>query len=466
MNLPLRVDLEKLLGEVAQALGASCLNDSRVQVRGIALDTRALQKGDLFFALKGARDGHAFIPEAFRKGACAVVAEQDGEEAGPVLKVPDTLKALLSLGAWLRQNWSGQVVGISGSNGKTTTKEMTAAILSSSLSVVRAPGNWNNLLGVSLSLGLLRPKHQVAVLEMGMNDFGELAQLCQVSRPTITLLTNVGPAHLEKFGSLERVAKAKAEIFSTLTSEDTAVINLDDPHVCKISQGLKSRKVTVSMNETADVQGLAFRSLATEGSELEVSYGGEKVLLRSSYLGKPNAHNLLCALGVARAVGVEAAKLQVGLDQATAVEMRMELIELPGDITVVKDCYNANPASMAAALEVTHGLMRGRKIAVLGDMMELGDYAPRAHRDVGIKVAQLGYSHLFSVGQYAGDFSQGAVQGGMSNEKIRAESRTETIVPQIVSCLEPGDVVLVKGSRAMKMEEVVERLRAEWEERA
>lgn len=453
MTLPLRVDRKMDLADIAKAIKCeSC--QSSMPISGVALDSRALLKGDLFFALSSARDGHAFVADAFTKGAVASVVSKSVEGSGATLLVPDTLEALSSLASSIREGWGGKIVAISGSNGKTTTKEMTSALLSVDRPTLKAPGTWNNHLGVPLTLLMIQPEHQVAVLEMGMNASGELRKLSEIAKPDVAVLTNVGPAHLEKFGSLEGVAQAKGELFEGLGSSDVAVLNLDDRHVRKLGETLSSKIVTVSMGEDGDVTAKVAQDLGPKGYRLHVRYGAESIELQSPFVGTHNISNLLCALGSAYALGVPSAKLQEGVGRVEPVRMRLEVIELCRGIRVVNDCYNANPASMVVALEVTKNLGGRRLVAVVGDMMELGEYSARAHRDIGIKIAGLKYTHLYALGQLSGDVRQGAIQGGMSAGQVTVGKNHGELVEHILATLQPDDTILVKGSRGMKMEEI------------
>jgi UDP-N-acetylmuramoyl-tripeptide--D-alanyl-D-alanine ligase len=458
VKLPLRVDLEMTLSQAAAAMGAKTLGSENLPLSGVALDTRALRRGDLFFALRAARDGHDFVADARKAGAAAVVVEREVAGAGPSIRVPDSLRALHDLARSVRERWSGTVVAISGSNGKTTTKEMTSALLASDRPTLKAPGTWNNHLGVPLTLLMLRPDRRAAVLEMGMNAPGELRTLGSVAGHDVAVLTNVGPAHLERFGSLEGVAKAKGELFESLRPEGVAVVNLDDRRISAMATRMPHRRVTVSMVEAADVTARILRELDGGGYRLGVRYGSEELELETPFVGIHNVSNLLCALGAAFAVGVPARNLEKGMTGIEPPDMRLQVIRLRRGIRIVNDGYNANPASMAVALEVTRSLASGRVLAAVGDMMELGDFSPRAHRDIGIQAAALRYAGLFILGQFAGDVRQGAIQGGVAASAITVALSREGLAERIAGELQPGDTLLVKGSRGMRMEELTARI--------
>ncbi|MFH1263728.1 MAG: UDP-N-acetylmuramoyl-tripeptide--D-alanyl-D-alanine ligase [Pseudomonadota bacterium] len=460
MKLPLRVQIDLRPSDAAQAMKAEQSEAAPKNFSGIALDTRAIQKGDLFFALRASRDGHEFVSQAFEKGASAAVVDHEIVGSGPLFLVGNTSQALRDLARDWRRNWGGKIVAISGSNGKTTTKEMTAALLAADRPTLKAPGTWNNQLGVPLTLLMLRPEHRVAVLEMGMNAYGELRELGRTAEHDVAVLTNVGPAHLEKFGSLEGVAKAKRELFEGLKKDGVAVVNLEDRNIRKLAEQFPGKKVTVSMGGGADLRAKIREDLRGNGFVLDLAYGSSSVDLRVPFVGIHNVSNLLCACGAAYALGVPAEKLQAGIDRVEPVEMRLEVIPFPKGIRIVNDCYNANPASMLVALETVRNLTTDRRIAVIGDMRELGEFSTRAHRDIGIKIAGFKYARLFVMGQFAGDVRQGAVQGGMSNVSITVGTTHEELAEAIARELRPNDTVLVKGSRAMKLETITERLAA------
>lgn len=458
MKLPLRVDVRLEFSKVVEAIGAKVSGLPSGTISGVALDTRALRKGDLFFALKATRDGHDFVGQAFEQGAAAAVVDREIHATGAILQVPDTLKALGDLAGFVRGRWKGIVVAISGSNGKTTTKEMAAAILAADRPTLKAPGTWNNQLGVPLTLLSLQPNHQAAVLEMGMNAYGELKELGRIAGQDVAILTNIGPAHLEKFGSVDGVAQAKGELFEVLRPDGVAVVNLDDRYVRKLADALSRKKITVSLGEKADVAAKIHKDLGNGGYILQFQYGSSVVEIQTPFVGIHNIYNLLCAAGAALALGVPADCVQEGVSRTERLEMRLEVIELDRGVRIINDCYNANPASMLVALETAKNMGGLRQIAVIGDMRELGEFSPRAHRDIGIKIAHLKYAHLFGMGQFSGDLRQGAIQGGMPHSRITIGKTHADLAEAILKLVQPNDTILVKGSRAMTMEKVTERL--------
>jgi UDP-N-acetylmuramoyl-tripeptide--D-alanyl-D-alanine ligase len=458
MHQPLHVDFSMPLAKAAAVMKGQLTGTG--EMSGVALDTRALQKGDLFFALESLRDGHDFVKDAFQKGACAAVVHRQMTQDRPLIQVENTLKALWDFANSVRRSWGRKVVAIGGSNGKSTTKQMTGAVLNAYVPTHVTPGTWNNHLGVPLTLLLLSQKHHTAVLELGINDFGEMKALANIAEPDVGVLTNIGPEHLEKFKSVEGVKRAEGELFEALRPEGTAVVNLDDSNIKSLSETCRAKKITISLKEKADLSARVLKDLGPQGLVLSVKYGEQNVEIRTPFLGTHNIYNLLCAFGAAYAIGAPASSLQAGVDAIQPMEMRLQIENLPRNVRMVVDCYNANPASTLVALEVTKGLARGRAMAVLGDMLELGDISARAHRDIGKKAAELGFDYVVCLGRFATDIVQGAVQGGMTKDSIRIASSHDDAAHAIIEKMTDGDTLLLKGSRGMKLEKVGEKITA------
>ncbi|MBI4716060.1 MAG: UDP-N-acetylmuramoyl-tripeptide--D-alanyl-D-alanine ligase [Nitrospirae bacterium] len=460
--------------EIMDAAGGRFLGGSRGgTVSGVSIDSRTLREGDLFVALRGERfDGHDFLAAALDRGAAGVVIQETG---APPLRVPgprqgggpfwigvdDTLRALQDLAAFHRRRFSLPVVGITGTNGKTTTKEMTAAVLRTKFPVCATMKNLNNHIGVPLTLFGLTAEHGAAVLEMGISGPGELRRLCEIAAPGVGVITNVGPAHLEGFGSIDAVAEAKAEILDGMGREGHAVLNADDPYFGMLEKraagmtsfGVKNRAdVTAEgVRESFDAgipKGLAFtlRSPAGEGEVFVPAVGVHNV---------PNA---LAAAAVGYRLGLTFDEIRRGLERFIPLPLRMTPVRR-GDLDILNDAYNANPGSMAAALEVLAGLQKGRQgIAVLGDMLELGDFAPTAHRDLGRRVGDLGIHGLVAVGAHAAVVAEGAAERGMEAGRIRICRDPRRALEAIRELLAGKTVLLIKGSRGMEMEKIVQGL--------
>jgi len=435
-------------------------NGADVTVQGFSTDSRTLQAGDLFIPLRGERfDGHDYLAQAVRHGAAACLSEEVVVGLNiPVVQVRDTLQALGDLAAAVRQRFSAPVIGITGTSGKTTSKEMLAAILTHTGPGLKSAGNFNNLVGVPLTLFGLRPNHQWAVIEMGMSARGEIARLAQIAAPQIGIITNVGAAHLQNLGGISGVARAKGELFIHLPPGGTAVINADDPQICQLPLANGVRRLFFGNCAEAQV-----RSSAITAAEGMVSFTlhlpDTEAPVCLPLPGRHNVQNALAAAAAAWLLGVAANDIVAGLAEFKPCPGRMELIELPGDLLLLEDSYNANPLSVRAALDALHDLGRpGRRIAVLGDMLELGPAAPDLHHEVGALVPSRA-DWLFTLGELAREIAAGATAKGMPAERIVAVLDLDELLDRLQGLLAPGDRLLIKGSRGMRMERISARLR-------
>ncbi len=455
---------------------------SNVEVRGISTDSRTIEPGEVLVALVGDTfDAHGFIPQAFHRGAAGAVVVEERlsasvlEALGPefgLIGVDDTLIALGDLAAEVRRNFAGPVVGITGSNGKTTTKEMIASILSMRGSVLKSPGNFNNLVGLPLTLFQLKPGTDFLVLEMGANTFGEVRRLARIARPTVGLITNVGPAHLEGFGDLEGVAKAKGELIEELPDSSIFVLNADDPRIVEKAESFKGSKVVYSANPeqagaSPQVWVKSGRILEPGGREefwrtrveLHLPAGDIEVVLRG--VGEHLEQDALAAAAAAVAVGVDSEAVKRGLESFVPVGGRNRLLRGRNNVRILDDAYNANPASMRAALSTAAKLRGGGRIlAVLGDMAELGEQSESLHRQVGAVLWKLGVDEVFLLGRFAGQLRRGAVEHGMEPGRVHLFESLDELIADLMEAVREEDVVMVKGSRVMGMERVVESLAA------
>lgn len=381
----------------------------------ISIDTRTIQAGELFIPIKGPNfDGHDFIPEAIKKGA-------------KVLDVKNGLKALQKFAAHHRSKFKIPIIGVTGSCGKTTTKDMIASILSQEQNTLKNEENYNNEIGVSLTLLKLTKKHKAMVLEMGMQRAGEIAELAKIVQPTISVVTNIGEAHLEFLKTKRNVAGAKAEIFKYQTKKDFAVINADDEYFEHLKQRVKcreSRIFTFGILEKADITPKVL-----EGIKLPL-------------LGEHNIYNALAAVAAAKILGIKKSSIKNGLESFRPSSKRWEIINREDGVKIINDTYNANPQSMAAALKVLASL-EGRKIAVLGSMLELGSKSGPAHQKIYKLANKVGVNMIFTYGK----------------EWPANRQTKKQIIKRLRTMIKSGDIILVKGSRGMKMEEVVEALR-------
>jgi len=429
-------------------------------MRGVSTDTRGLAAGALFVALRGEQfDGHDFLADAFRRGAAAALVSREVAAPGPLVMVEDTLAALGAMAAALRESLSVSVIAITGSLGKTTTKELAASILSRGLRTARTPGNYNNEIGVPLALLELDRSYRAAVVEMAMRGRGQIAYLARMAKPQVGVVTNIGVSHLELLGSREAIAEAKAELLAALPPDGTAVLNADDEFFGFLRERSPARVVSFGREAEADVRASNVRATAEGWVTFDLCgwWGAREVSLAAA--GRHQALNAAAAAAAAMAAGAEPEWVWEGLASFHGAEMRGEISQAPGGYTVIDDCYNAAPDSMRVALELLADLPGRRRWAVLGDMKELGPMGPEWHREVGELVAALGISGLVTVGELAAYIADGAGEA-LGEAAVRARDNEEATAA-LRARLAPGDVVLVKGSRAMQMEQIVQRLLAE-----
>ncbi len=441
--------------------GRMLQNGSNARVTGFSTDSRSLQPGDLFIPLRGETfDGHDYLAQAAQHGAAACLTEEIvGGLTVPLVQVEDTLKALGDLAAFVRNRFSGPVVGITGTTGKTTTKEMLASILMRTGVGLKSAGNYNNLVGVPLTLFGLQENHHWAVVEMGMSERGEIGRLTEIAAPQVGVITNVGRAHLESLGSIDAIARAKGELFENLPSGGTALVNADDPFVLRLPVANGVLRVLYGTSEQAQVR--AERIISSNGAvEFTLRIGEGAVAVRLPLPGRHNVMNALAAAAAARVLGVPIEDIARGLETFKPCPGRMELVGLPGDILLLEDSYNANPLSMRAALDALHDLGgNGRRIALLGDMLELGLAAKELHQEIGIIAAQC-VDWLFLFGDLAEEIGRGAAGVGFDANHIVTGRTHEAIAAGIINMLQPGDRILIKGSRGMHLEKVVALLRS------
>ncbi len=450
--------------EVAAATGGRlAAGRAETAFTGVSTDSRRIDPGELFVALRGPRfDGHRFLPEAFRRGARgALVADAagktpEGEEV--LIVVSDTLRGLQDLAAWHRRRFVIPVVAITGSNGKTTTKEMTAAVLARGFSVHRTEGNLNNQIGLPLVLLGLRAGHTAAVVEMGISEKGELARLAAIATPTIGVITNVAPAHLAGLGTIRDVAIAKGELFEAITS-GSVVLNADDPYAPLLASRIQRGVCVVrfGIEGPAEVTATDIRPRA-DGTDFTLGCDQETARVSIRAWGAHNVQNALAAAAVGHILGIYLKEIARGLEAFRSVPMRDELVRLPGGAVLINDAYNANPASMRAALSSLAERPARCRIAILGEMRELGPEADRLHLEVGAFAAGAGLGRLLLVGDLARRIGEGARATGMDAAAIESFDNPEAAGRALRGALGEGDVVLIKGSRAMGMERAVAEL--------
>jgi UDP-N-acetylmuramoyl-tripeptide--D-alanyl-D-alanine ligase len=447
--------------------GALIGGDAAAVLSGVSIDSRSVERGELFCAIVGpSHDGHGFLEDALDRGAAALIVERGralpDALAVPVIAVEDTTRALGALATGHRSEFHGPVVAITGSNGKTTTKEMCAAILSVSAPCHRTPGNLNNQYGLPLTLLGRSEADRTLVVELGMNHRGEIAQLVEIAKPTVGVITNVGTAHIEFLGSREEIAREKGDLVAHLPAEGTAVLNADDPLVLAQRQRTNARVISFGTSIDADVRGGDIEWIDDRGYRLELETPVGTGTIEVQGLGPTTVSNALAAAAAALAAGASIADITKGLANYQGIKGRLERRELSGGIALVDDTYNANPQSMEAALRLLAEIkVDHRAVAILGDMGELGKTAEAAHRETGRLAASLGIDFLIALGARAQIVATGALDSGMDPAHVVVASNHADASKRACGFLRERDTVLVKGSRSMRMERVVEAIASE-----
>lgn len=442
--------------EVLAATHGTLVQDGEYTVfNGISTDTRTIVSGNLFVALVGEKfDGHDFIPQALEKGAGGILVSKEvkGVDDAAVFLVNNTLKGLQDLAHFHRRRFTIPIIAITGSNGKTTTKDMTAAALSSRFHVLKTQANYNNEIGLSLTLLQLTKEHQAAIVEMGMRGRGEIASLAQIAEPTLAIVTNVGETHLELLGSLENIAAAKAELVEAIGKDGITVLNADNEYVYEMRHKVKGQVIFFGTNSHADVKAQKIQN-SEDGVVFECATEKSTFPVSLPIPGRHNVYNALAAIAAALALGLTHNEFVSGLAGLSLSGMRLAVAQY-GDYTVINDAYNASPMSMLAALDALNDVAKKRKIAVLGDMLELGDIAVEAHRNVGKRIAKGKIDVLVTIGELAGHIAAAAIEYG-APVVIACESH-EAAKKALKRNMEQGDTILIKGSRGMKMEKMLE----------
>ena len=442
------------ISELARMTGGELVGKGEASFHRVSIDTRTLEGGEVFFALSGDNfDGNRFVEEAFAKGAAAAVTHAVNA-AGPCIVDDDPLQALQRFAGRHREQFEIPVIAITGSCGKTSSKDLAAAVLQTRYEVVKTKGNLNNEIGLPLSLLEIDADTEVAVIEMGANHRGEIAQLCTIAKPTEAAITMIAEAHLEGFGSLDDVAQAKGEIVVGLPESGLFYLNVDDPYCVKIGEGFHGRTVSFGADADVALESCAFNE---EGEmDLRVRPVGELVLPLEA---RAHAANVLLAI----AVGLQhdVVSFEEPLRRACLESLRFKVLTA-GPLEIIDDTYNANPASLKVALEALRDRkVSGSRMAALGDMLELGEQAHALHEAAGFFAAECGVAHLFVRGRHAGAMVNGARRGGLEDAQV--VDNHKDMADAIAQCAGPGDALLVKGSRGMTMEKVIESLQEFYE---
>ena len=439
--------------EICAAVGGTLLQDSGAPVTGVTTDSRAVQPGQLFIPLVGERfDGHAYIAKALEGGAVGCLTAREPETLLPgklYIQVADTRLALKALASWYRDKFDLPVVQVTGSAGKTTTKEMIASVLSQRYNTLRTEGNFNNDIGAPLTLLRLMPEHQAAVIETGMNHFGEIRYLGEMVRPDIAVITNVGDAHIENLGNTRQgILRAKCEIFENLTPEGIAVLNGDDELLNTVT--LPQTILRCGVGDGCGVRVTDIDDRGLEGVACTVTIEGEHYRLTTSAPGRYMIYPMAMAAAIGRRLGLTREEIAAGVAAYTTVGSRMHLIRLPGERLVIDDCYNANPQSMAEGLRMLAASPAQHRVAVLGDMGELGQLTAQAHRDMGALTRRLGLTAV-AVGEKMHALTE-------TDPQAQWFATVEEAMPAIRQLFTPGTAVLVKASHAMHFERIVKEL--------
>jgi UDP-N-acetylmuramoyl-tripeptide--D-alanyl-D-alanine ligase len=452
--------------------------DQDCLISRISIDSRTLVPGDLFFAIIGPSfDGHDFIIEAFNKGAMGAVVcksvsgllqSEEIDKNNVIVEVKDTLSALQDWSKHYKDKFKTFNICVTGSNGKTTTKEIIAHILSQEFPLLKTSGNYNNEIGIPLTLLQLNKSHQLLVAEMGMRGLGEIKTLTHFIPPDLAVITNIGEAHIGLLGSKENIFKAKMELLQSLDKDGIAIINKDDHYFFEMSEIVKDKKVyTFSIENKSDIMARNIRIFSDEGMKFTLEVQNDKG--REIYfplLGRYNIYNALAASAVAFALGIELGLIERGLSSFKPLDLHMQLSNFYNDIKILNDSYNASPLSVKGALEtLTEVAQNNEKIAILGDMLELGEKTGFYHREIGKEVAKLSIDTLITVGQGGKIIAQSSKEEGMAEERVFSFENNEKInlAKKLLNLIKPGNFVLLKGSREMKMEEILEFWQKEYQ---
>lgn len=436
--------------------------------RGVSIDSRTLKENELFVCIRGDRfDGHDFIEEAQNKKAGAIVLSEKNNTVSKksgspsVIRVNDTLKALQELSQFHRKQTPVRVIGVTGTNGKSTTKEMIASIAETKFKTLKTKGNLNNHIGLPLSLFHLSPDDEVAVLEMGMSAAGEIKRLAEIAQPEIGVLTNISEGHMLHLKTLKNIQAAKGELYDALGEQGTAIVNADDPLVLELAKSVRAKVVTYGIHNEADVKAGDVRSMDKEGFDFNVRLFDQNIPVHLPFLGACNIYNALAAMATGYSLGIEPNDMKTGLSNASLLSNRYEITEYRG-ATIINDAYNANPRSMQEALKTLAGYQcEGRRFFIIGDMLELGDMAEPAHTRLGVETAKHSIDFLVAVGELSAHAAKGAATSGMNKKQIATASEHKCAVAFLKKHIRPGDCLLVKGSRGSKMEEVIKSLTAD-----
>jgi len=446
------------LWRIAEFVGSKGECDQEAVAMGYSIDSRTLNAGDLFIAIAGERfDGHEYVQAALEKGAVGAIVAAGKDVAGDplrLLRVEDTVKALQLLGAAARRLWGKPLLAVTGSAGKTTTKEILAHILATRFRVMKSSGNLNNHIGLPLQLLKLEAEHDLAVVEMGMNHAGEIRALGALAHHDLAVVTTVAPVHLEFFGSLKEIARAKYEIIETLHSGGVAVLNADDEYVCQFGRDFKGKVVTFGTRRAADVSARNIKLNGAEGSTFELVAGSVEERVTFPLVGEHNIYNALAAAAAAMERGLTPSQAAVALSSIAPPDKRGQVLQI-GGATIINDCYNSNPRALAAMVDTLASMKAQRRILVAGEMLELGPTAEALHRESGKHAAEKKIDVVIGVRGMARAVAEAACGAGTQAQFVETPEQAGEWLAQN---LRPGDAVLLKASRGVKLERALELL--------
>lgn len=431
---------------------------------GVSINSRTIEKGELFVCIQGENfDGHNFLGEAIDKGAAGIILSDPshisedmiGEGKSPfVIQSQNTLRALQDLAGYQRTRFPFRVIAITGTNGKSTTKEMIASIIETKYKTLKTQGNLNNHIGLPLTLLARKPEHEVGVLEMGMSAAGEIKRLAEIAKPDIGVITNISEGHLEQLKTIKDVQAAKGELFDSLGKEGTAIVNADDPLVFELAKSLRIKKITYGIEQPADVRANDIQNKGSQGFTFTAKIFNQTILVRLPHLGYCNIYNALAALATGHSMGIPAKEMNKGLENYQQIPQRNQQIQYEG-VTLINDAYNANPQSMREALKtLTEFNTQGKRFLIIGDMLELGDLSESAHHELGKEIAISNIDHLVTVGPLASLVAESADAG--QKLKIGKFNAHAEAANYLLRNVKKGDCLLIKGSRGAKMENVIQ----------
>lgn len=451
----------KNITEACEGVLFNCNDEKKnnIEVTDVVIDSRKVTKGCLFIAIKGARvDGHDFIENVIKEGgAMCAISEKRLDANVPYILVKSTLQAIMDIAAYYRKVMGIPVVGITGSVGKTSTKEMISSVLEEKYNVLKTEGNFNNEIGLPLTIFRLREEHQIAILEMGISHFGDMTKLASIATPDMCVITNIGVCHLENLINRDGVLKAKTEVFDFLPPDGKIILNGDDDKLITVKEYKGIKPIFYGINGDFDIKGTDIAALGLKGSFFTMKYDG---LSTDVYIKVPGAHmvhNALAAAAVGREFGMTPDEIKHGIEKVRAVNGRINVIETDR-YTIIDDCYNANPVSVKAAIDVLT-YAKGRKVAILGDMFELGDNEIELHESVGEYIAGKNINLIICIGRLSRHICDKAIEDGVSSDNVIHYDKIEDFINTASDYLKKGDNILIKASHGMNFTKIVEYLK-------